>query len=139
MGVINSTNGCPFACRTILGWTVHGTRHTSRDHMTSAKTSISLDQQLIQMYNHEFSESTAEDMPQNSIEDAHFLRCVDESISLRDGHYQIGLPMKRSVHEESHNDIPNNRLQAEQRASHLKRKFNKLTKTATSLKTTRRS
>ena len=107
---------------------MHGVHNLSRNHVTSARISVgnqanSLDSQLVQMYNHEFTERIAEDVPERSREDEHFLKFVENSIKHKDGHYEIGLPMKSSMQEVSYDDIPNNKLQAEQRVGHLRRKF----------------
>ncbi|XP_030841821.1 uncharacterized protein LOC115924137 [Strongylocentrotus purpuratus] len=119
--VVNSENGGPYAYRTLLGWAVSGvikpgiTRKIS-SHRVSVKKDI--DQQLITMFNHDFSERVADDKPEKSREDQRFLREMKRSTEHIDGHYQVGLPFKdRNV------VMPNNRPQAEQRAAHLQRKF----------------
>lgn len=55
---------------------------------------------------------------ENSVEDKRFMKLASESIELKDGHYVIGLPFKQNSV-----DMPNNRIQAEQRVAMLKRKF----------------
>ena len=69
-------------------------------------------------YNDGFSESSADDKPEMSQEELRFLRELKSTVVLRDGHYQMAMPLK--VHEAP---VLNNRPQAEQRALWLKRKL----------------
>ena len=81
-----------------------------------AKTYI--DEQLERLFNRDFSERLIEDKPEKSRDDELFIKKVEESIQMVDGHYQIALPLKQKDIQ-----MPNNRPQAEQRAAHLQRKF----------------
>lgn len=48
------------------------------------------------------------------------MRSVDKSAKLVDGHYSIGLPLRREDVK-----MPNNKMVAEQHAMSLKRRFNR--------------
>eukprot|EP00057_Strongylocentrotus_purpuratus_P015238 XP_011669712.1 PREDICTED: uncharacterized protein LOC100890342 [Strongylocentrotus purpuratus] len=122
--VINSEvpNG-PFACKTALGWIVYGAtkdqakQHTIHSHRVKAKTNI--DQQLESLFNQDFNERIINDKQEKSQEDLSFIKKVEKSIKQQDdGHFEIGLPMKREEVK-----LPNNRSQATQRAAHLKKRF----------------
>ena len=131
--VVNSQEDGPYAIRTLLGWAVNGPLRNddkvSYDADNGSRISvnrtsiISLEQQLTNHFNHDFNESTIDDKPEHSREDYMFMNSVKSSVEHRDGHYQIGLPFR------NHNvQMPNNRSQAEQRATQLKRKLKRNTK-----------
>ncbi|XP_071486966.1 uncharacterized protein [Diadema antillarum] len=112
----------PFACRTVLGWLVYG---VSRDgargnkiqsHRVKAKADI--DQQFERLFNQDFNERIIDDKEEKSQEDLIFIKKVEQSMKLEDGHYEIALPFRRDDVK-----LPNNKLQAMQRAGHLKRRF----------------
>ena len=69
-------------------------------------------------YDSGFSESSADDKSEMSQEELRFLRELDSTVVLRDGHYEMALPLK-----DRETPILNNRPQAEQRAFWLKRKL----------------
>ena len=79
-----------------------------------------IEQQLVTMYNHDFTERTIDDeiMPQRSIEDQTFVKLAEESIKKINNNYEIGIPLR-----DMDQKFPNNRPLAEKRACHLKSKF----------------
>lgn len=123
--VIHSQQDGPFAVRTRLGWVINGPLRGHVDTDTTAptidcnRTSIaSIEELLISQYNQDFSERACDDKPEMSVEDRKFLKCANDSVILKDGHYSLDLPFRR-------NDpvMPNNQPVAEQRLLGLKRKF----------------
>ena len=71
-------------------------------------------------YNRDFSESIADGKTELSQDERRFMQSVEESVSLNAGNYEIALPFR-----DHQLLVPNNRLQAEQRAAWLKRKLEK--------------
>ena len=65
-----------------------------------------------------FSESSADDKPEMSQEELRFLRELESTVALKDGHYEMALPLK-----DCEAPGPNNRPQAEQHALWLKHKL----------------
>ena len=120
--VINSQDDGPFACRTVLGWMVFGCWKSdcSTKRISSHRVQVMDDahQQLVTMFQQDFSERIVEDKPEKSMQDRRFLESVEASIQQTDGHYEIGLPLKGM-----NVMLPDNRPQAEQRLAHLQRKF----------------
>lgn len=120
--VRHSEDGGPYASRTSIGWVVNGPlgRHHEGPRATSffIKADPEFHQMVRDFYNGGFSESRADDKPEMSQEELHFLRELENTVVLRDGHYEMALPLR--VREAP---VPNNRPQAEQRALWLKRKL----------------
>ena len=69
-------------------------------------------------YDSGFSESSADDKPEMSQEELRFLSELERTIVLRDGHYEMALPLK-----DREAPAPNNKPQVEQRAHWLRRKL----------------
>ena len=69
-------------------------------------------------YNRDFGESIADSKTEPSQEECHFTKRAEESLTLKDGHYEIAPPFK-----DLKCPTPNNRIQAVQRASSLKKKL----------------
>ena len=69
-------------------------------------------------YDSGFSESSADDKPEMSQEELRFLRELERTVVLRDGHYEMALPLK-----DRKAPVPNNKPQVEQRAYWLKKKL----------------
>ena len=65
-----------------------------------------------------FTESSADDKPEISQEEFRFLRELERTVVLRDGHYEMALPLK-----DREAPVPNNKPLSEQRACSLKRKL----------------
>ncbi|KAJ8379740.1 hypothetical protein SKAU_G00005180 [Synaphobranchus kaupii] len=120
--VINSQGEGPYAVLTRLGWIVNGPLGSAapadeqdRPRFTSNRISVArLGELLIQQYNRDFSELAYNEKQEHSFEDKKFLQVVNDSVTKKEGHYEIGLPF--------HQDnicLPNNRNMAEQRALSL--------------------
>ncbi|XP_071951906.1 uncharacterized protein [Antedon mediterranea] len=121
--VINSQGDGPYATKTRLGWAINGpirrSELTNDERVNRIAVKSNLEEQFQIYANQDFNERSYGEKLSHSREDKEFMRKVDGSASLIDGHYQIGLPLK------DHVLMPNNRAQAQQRASQLKRKFDK--------------
>ena len=130
--VIPSEGDGPFAVCTKLGWVVNGPLsladidyessncmvvQVNRMEVTYAPT---LQDQLIEYFNYDFSERSVDDVQEYSQNDKQFIDSVTKSITYEDGHYTIGLPFKNETLS-----MPNNRKQAEQRLALLRRRFEK--------------
>ncbi|XP_071088902.1 uncharacterized protein [Haliotis cracherodii] len=124
--IINSDGNGPYAVRTILGWIVNGLVQESESpseisvNRTDVLGDEKLDLQLIGYFNREFNERISNDQPEMSRDDKQFLDIMNSSKTLTGGHYQMSLPFK-----DAQLDLPNNKVQAEQRAISLKKKFKK--------------
>ncbi|XP_014665117.1 PREDICTED: uncharacterized protein LOC106807320 [Priapulus caudatus] len=128
--VIPSFENGPFAVKTLLGWVINGpldnvpvtgvsSRFVSVNRI-AAVSSPSLEEQVRNQFDHDFSERTIDDVIEPSREDKQFLEAVTNSIQFKDGHYVIGLPFKADCAS-----VPNNRKQAEQRMISINRRFAK--------------
>ena len=120
--VKHSKDGGPHASRTCIGWVVNGP--LGRYHKGPRDTSffIKADPEFHQMvrdfYDSGFSESSADDKPEMSQEELRFLSQLECTVALKDGHYEMALPLR-----DRNAPLPNNYPQAMQRAHWLKRKL----------------
>lgn len=73
-----------------------------------------------EFYNFDFNESVADNRTELSQDERRFMASVEGSTLLKDGHYEIPLPFKDRQYP-----VPNNRIQAEERASWLKKRLEK--------------
>lgn len=124
--VVQSVDGGPYAVKTMLGWTVNGllrgdeTTCGHPDVTVSGISVASLEDLWKQQLKADFPECNQDEQIGLSREDGQFMEFVTKSAKLVNGHYNIGLPLrKRDV------NMPNNRKVAEQRALSLKRRFDK--------------
>ena len=110
--VKNSQHGGPYATRTRLGWAVNGPLERDRWGLRAAsffaKADIELRQMVEDFYDRDFGESIADSKTDLSQEERRFMNYVEESVTLKDGHYEFALPFKDLKYP-----IPNNRIQAE--------------------------
>ncbi|XP_044166815.1 uncharacterized protein LOC122950873 [Acropora millepora] len=122
--VKNSEHGGPYASRTRIGWVVNGPlgRYHQGSHATSffVKADTELQRMVEDFYNLDFNESVADNRTELSQDERRFMASVEGSTLLKDGHYEIPLPFKDRQYS-----VPNNRIQAEQRASWLKKRLEK--------------
>ncbi len=116
--VVPSVGNSPFAVKTVLGWVVNGPLGVESS-MSVKVNHISLEEQIQNQFNHDFSERTI-DVLEHSREDKQFLDMVSRSMSFENGHYVIGLPFKSEDVR-----MPNNRKQAEQRLASLSKRLNR--------------
>ena len=118
--VKHSEDGGPYASRTSIGWVVNGPlgRHHEGPRATSffMKADPEFHRMVKDFYNGGFGESSADDKPEMPQEELRSLRELDSTVILRDGHYEMALPLK--VREAP---VLNNRPQGEQRALWLKK------------------
>ena len=122
--VKNSEHGGPYASRTRIGWVVNGPlgRYHQASHATSffVKADTELQRMVEDFYNLGFNESVADNRTELSQDERRFMASVEGSTLLKDGHYEIPLPFKDRQYS-----VPNNRIQAEQRASWLEKRLEK--------------
>ncbi|KAK0135648.1 hypothetical protein N1851_028511 [Merluccius polli] len=122
--VIRSTDGGPYAVKTVLGWTVNGPLGGCDDSPGCQSTvSINIISAVtLELWNKQFKtdfqENNQDELVGMSREDRKFLEMADRSAKLVDGHYSIALPLK-----DRNFSMPNNRIIAEQRVLNLKRRF----------------
>ena len=122
--VKHSQNGGPYASRTSMGWVVN--RPLGRHHKCPLATSFfnkanpEFYQMVKDFYNSGFSESSADDKPEMSQEELRFVRELERTVVLRDGNYEMALPLK-----DREAPVPSNKPQVEQRAYWLKKKLKK--------------
>lgn len=114
----------------MLGWTVNGPLRGYRNGATTCgqpdvtvnRISVtSLDDLWKQQLKADFPESSRDEQMGLSREDRHFMDLVTKSAKLMNGHYSIGLPLRKRDAS-----IPNNRRVSQQRALSLKRKYDKV-------------
>ena len=114
--VKHSERGGPYASRTRIYWVVNGPlgRYHQGPHSTSffVKADTELQQMVENYYNLDFNESTADSRTELSQDKRRFMASMEVSTLLKDGHYEIPLPFRDRQYP-----VPNNRSQAEQRAS----------------------
>ena len=130
----HSQNGGPYAARTRIGWAVNGPLRRYRHRSQSSGFFVKVDPQLQQMveefYNRDFTGSIVDDRTEMSQEERRFMKNAEETVELKDGHYQISLPFKDRVAR-----VPNNNSQALRRASWLKKKLERDPKLCADYKT----
>ncbi|KAK3729480.1 hypothetical protein QZH41_019941, partial [Actinostola sp. cb2023] len=115
--------GEPYATKTELGWVVNGPLTRSGGSRRTAnliKTDADLSVQFEEYCKMEFNDSFYNSNTAMSQEDKRALEKMRASILLKDGHYEIGLPWK-----DGFPDLPDNRLMAEYRLQHLKKKLSR--------------
>ena len=69
-------------------------------------------------YNGDFTESMVDEKAEMSQDELQFMQNAEETVQLKDGHYQFSLPFK-----DREASVPNNKSQALQRANWLKKKL----------------
>lgn len=127
--VVRSVGGGPYAVKTLLGWTVNGPLRGDcnsdtacvQRHVTVNRISVvRLEELWEQQIKADFPECAQDEQLGMSKEDRYFMESVTKSATLVDGHYSVGLPLRRDDVK-----MPNNKTVAEQRALNLKRRFNR--------------
>jgi len=120
--VKHGQDGGPYASRTSIGWIVNGPlgRHHEGPRAVSFfdKADLELHWMVKDFYDSSFSESSAGDKPEMSQEELRFLRKLESTEVLKDGHYEMALPLN-----DREAPVPNNRPQVKQRTLWLKRKL----------------
>ena len=123
--IIKAQQGGPYAVRTKFGWTLNGPMRRLEAkgkhcyHLNSSHDDL-LNEQLRKYFNQEFNESFADENKMMSVEDKKAMSVFEESVQIVDGHYQVVIPWKNPSP-----CLPNNRVMAEHRLQHLKRRLAK--------------
>ncbi|XP_041461181.1 uncharacterized protein LOC121412436 [Lytechinus variegatus] len=115
----------PYAVRSLLGWTLLGPTRSADsntpNHVNFARLEEQrLDDQLKQFWTTDFGAYMVGDKVGESIEDRRARKMMEESTSLVDGHYEVGLPWRHSPAF-----LPDSRKMAASRLHYLKGKFNR--------------
>ncbi|KAL3999159.1 4-aminobutyrate aminotransferase / (S)-3-amino-2-methylpropionate transaminase [Sarotherodon galilaeus] len=75
---------------------------------------------LVKQYNQDFVENQCNERTEMSVEDKQFMNIMSESAVLKDGHYYLKLPFRKTEVR-----MPNNKQVAQQRAQYLLKRFQK--------------
>ena len=121
--VKESRDGGPYAVRTLFGWAINGPlgrMSTSTRTSNRIQSSSELNVQFGKFCEMEFNDSQFSIEKTMSQEDRKALSMMEQSVRLRDGHYEVALPWKVFPP-----DLPNNKMQAEQRLQLLKKRLTK--------------
>ena len=115
--------GSPFATKTLLGWIVWGiTRKAKLVKMVNSSNYTFVDIHLEKLYrqslDYDFPKKAAEDKREWSWEDRRFVKIMNESCILINGHYQVDLPLR-----DPELKLPNNKKMAEDRLKSLMKKM----------------
>ena len=107
----------PFALRTQLGWTLNGPLGKTIKHEAISnfiETDVELECQLQRFWKLDTSESLHDDTKGMSIKDKQAIAIWEESIQMKDGHYELAIPFRNRPP-----DLVNNRCMAERRLQSL--------------------
>ena len=114
---IISTDGGPYATKVDLGWVINGP--TGRKQKGLFSTSFSTTVHPMCSACADLVDAYSNDTTELSTDETKFMAMVEKSVKhLQDGHYEVALPTK-----DPELSMPNNRVQAERRASYLKKKL----------------
>ena len=122
--MIREANGGPYAIKTALGWVLNGP--LSPQDYKEIKTSnfIRSDEHLSDIFtkfcNLEFNDYIADKQTEMPQEDKTTLNIMEKSVRLKDGHYDIELPLRQK-----NLNLPNNKSLAVHRLNLLKKTFAK--------------
>ena len=119
--VRESKNGGPFAARTALGWVLNGPLGRNKEKIPAAnfiQANQTLEQQFRSYCDLEFNDSKYDAKLTMSQDDRKALGIMEESATMRNGHYEIALPWRNYPP-----DLHNNKIQAERRLQLLKKRL----------------
>lgn len=113
--IINSRDGGLYAVKTAIGWIVSGpmrkelddTENKSNQCSVNRISVMEIEKMLVQQYNTEFSECSYNEKEELSQEDKLFMQSVQNTTTLENEHYSIGLPLRNKKLQ-----MPNNRCVA---------------------------
>ena len=113
----------PLAIKSCLGWSILGGFSNLQSHSQGqvnliSSEDVSLNDQLGEFWKIESYGTARSETKPLSVEDRRALKLIDNSISLLDGHYQMGL-----LWRDDNPVLPYNRPLAEARLQYLKRRF----------------
>ncbi|XP_060596965.1 uncharacterized protein LOC132750912 [Ruditapes philippinarum] len=115
--------GEPYAIRSLLGWSIIGPAGKSTLQTAvnvNFQQSLSVHDQIDKLWNTDFPDMKLDSGVGMSQEDRRARSLMENSITLENGHYKLGLPWRdKGVH------LPNNKSMALKRFDHLKRKLGK--------------
>ncbi|XP_074658616.1 uncharacterized protein LOC141911526 [Tubulanus polymorphus] len=118
------SSGTPFATKTKLGWVVWGLIKDPDPHsrpmcnfIASSTTTENLENLVATAMKFDFPEGQSEEKQEMSVLDKQFMSSIESSLKLKDGHYEIGLPLRENC------KLPNNRNMALKSLMGLKSKF----------------
>lgn len=109
--VKESKDGGPYAIRTLLGWTVNGPlgRKGTPKHTTNfIRSDTKLTEQFERFCNQEFNDTKTDTKATMSRKDRRALNIMEDSVQLKNNHYEIALPWKNPSSR-----LPNNKPLAE--------------------------
>lgn len=122
--VRESKDGGPFATRTILGWVLNGPLGRADNTAVHTASFIRADEELNRQFesfcNLEFNDTRHDDKVSMSRNDRKALAMMEETVQLKDRHYELALPWK-----EYPPCLGNNKSTAEHRLILLKRRLNR--------------
>ena len=121
--IVHSENDGPYATKTVLGWVINGpVRHDEKNPVKANRIQVQADEGLsdmmIKLYNTDFNEKLSDVSKGWSVEDEKWHDKVERSIKHKEGHFEVGLPMKKDEIQ-----MPRNRKVALQRLNGLKKKM----------------
>lgn len=105
--VIRSVNYGPYAIRTMLGWTVNGPHFgdsgsvidCAQPEVTVNRISVmKVEDMWQQQFKMDFPECSQNEQTSYSKDDHKFIEMVTDSAKLVDGHYEIGLLLRKSLY-----------------------------------------
>ncbi|XP_069105811.1 uncharacterized protein [Argopecten irradians] len=123
-------DGEPYAIKTVLGWTINGPLgNISEDlHMASAchfvygksDSDISLEARVERFWSIDTGQVLAGSVPELSVDDRRVLKVWNDTIKLKEGHYELSIPFT----DECPN-LPDNKSLALKRLLYLKKRLSK--------------
>ena len=105
----------------MFGWTINGPLEGKGNYLCTAnfiKADHELSQQFAKFCDLEFSDSAYSNDPGISKEDLRALSIMEQSVTLKEGHYEIALPWRNTPPY-----LPNNRPLVEHRLKLLRRRL----------------
>ncbi|RTG81061.1 uncharacterized protein DC041_0013031, partial [Schistosoma bovis] len=111
----------PYASLTMLGWALFGP--TGQPNKTSVfmnclKAKNSLEEDILKLFEHEFSENKYSDKVTMSLCDKTIMEITDKQTVLLEGHYQVPIPWKVDWHS-----LPRNKREIEKRLIYLRKRL----------------
>lgn len=119
--VKGGSEGEPYAMKTILGWAIVGPLKKQSDNFRTSnfvQSDTALEDQFKMYCNMEFNDALYDEKKTMSQEDKRALKVMEDTIKLKDGHYELSLPWK---HEPP--NLENNRRVALHRLLLLKKRL----------------
>ena len=119
-----SQNGGPYASRTVFGWVVNGplgrTQRSATRTANFIRTDVELSEQFRSYCNMEFNDSIHDRKHSLSQNDKRALQIMNETATLKNGHYEIALPWKTNPP-----CLDNNKTVAQHRLRLLQKRLSK--------------